>query len=108
MVESLILAAALLCCTLGMACLALAMKNHWRQVRGDRVLLNSAQWRLRLLGAGLISASLYLCLLADHPTMALLVWVMTLAGSSLLVAFTLTYKPLLLLPLVAWIQTKDE
>ena len=102
MVESLILAAALSCCVLGMAWLALAMKTHWQQVLGDRPLVREAQFTLRLLGASFIALSLLLCLLADHPTMAILVWVMALAASALLVAFTLSWKPTLLSPLVAW------
>jgi hypothetical protein len=107
MVESLTLAAALLCCALGMAWLALAMKSHWQQVLGDRPLTKNAQFGLRLLGASSITTSLLLCVLADHPTMAILVWVMALAISAVLVAFALSWKPALLLPLVAWKNTKS-
>ena len=38
-------------------------------------------------------ASLLLCLRADHASMAVLVWVMSLAAAALLVAFTLAWRP---------------
>jgi hypothetical protein len=46
-----------------------------------------------------------LCLRADHPTMAVLVWVMALAGSALLIAFPPSWRPRRLRLLVAWVRS---
>lgn len=108
MVESALHASASLCCVLGMAWLALAMKTHWQQVRSRQALPPKAQRRLRLLGATAIGSSLLLCLGADHPSMAVLVWVLTLAAGALSVAFTLTWRPSVLAPLVAWIPHSGD
>lgn len=92
--EALTLAGAVLVCVLGMGWLALAIDTHWRQVRGREVELTArAVTVLRLLGAGALLASVLLCLRVDHASMASLVWVMTLAASALLVAFTLAWRP---------------
>lgn len=88
----LILAAMLSLC--GMALLALAMEVHWGQVMHraardaliDRILL-------RVLGAAALLLALLACLVADRPSMAVLVWVMLLAAAAVLVAFTLTWRP---------------
>lgn len=77
----------------GMAWLALAMDVHWAQVRGEAVVQTPALVRgLRLLGALGLSLALLLCLCVNHPGIAVLVWVMMLAASSLLVAMTLTWR----------------
>jgi hypothetical protein len=60
---------------------------------------------LRGLGALALMAALVLCLAADHASMAVLVWVMTLAGAALTIAFTLTWRPRLLIPLVVGVRT---
>lgn len=102
MPDALLLAAALLCSSAGFAWLALAMEVHWQQVRGPQPPARSTVLALRLLGAAALAASLLLCLRADHGSMAALVWVMGLAASALLVAFTLSWRPRALAPLVAW------
>jgi hypothetical protein len=56
-----------------------------------------------LLGACALVLSLLLCLMADHVTMAPLVWVMSLAAAALIVALTLAWRPRLLLPFVIWV-----
>lgn len=89
---------------LGLAWLALAMEAHWEQVRGTDALKARTVVLLRSLGTLSIGAALVLCLVADHPSMAVLVWVMSLAGSALVVAFSLAWRPRLLSPLVAWAQ----
>ncbi len=92
MAEPLLQTLAVLCCYCGMGWLALAMKTHWRQVRGTplypRTLL-----RLRTAGLGALLAALGLCLGANHVTMAPLVWAMSLTAALLLVAFTLAWRP---------------
>jgi len=76
----------------GMACLALAMETHWKQVHGDRS-HNGVMQRLRMLGGCCLATSLALCLCVDHASMAILVWVMVLTASALVVAFALTWQP---------------
>jgi uncharacterized membrane protein len=97
------LCAAVLCNVAGLAWLALAMDVHWRQVRGAQPRSRRAVATLRGLGIAMLVFSLFLCLLVDHPTMASLVWVMVLAAAALAVAFTLTWRPRALAPLVAWV-----
>lgn len=98
--EALLLTAAVAACLAGMGWLALAMDVHWRQVRGGDIVPAAAR-RLRMLGAAGLSVALVLCLMADHATMAALVWVMALAVSALAVALALSWKPRLLRAL-AW------
>ncbi|HEY0917036.1 MAG TPA: DUF3325 domain-containing protein [Solimonas sp.] len=91
--DVLMLAAALVSSAGGMAWLALAMKGHWQQVCGGAGPSRAAVLALRTLGALALTASLWLCLAVDHPSMAVLVWVMSLAAAALAVAFTLTWRP---------------
>lgn len=77
----------------GMSWLALAMKPHWVQVRGDGAPAAPPSRRLRTFGASSLLISLMACLAADHLSMACLVWVMTLSATALLVAMTLSYAP---------------
>jgi hypothetical protein len=84
----------------GFAWLALAMDSHWSQVRGTAHAPSTKA--LRVLGALALAASLAVCLAADHPSMAALVWIMTLTSGALAVTFTLSWRPRLLAPLVAW------
>jgi len=93
MVEGLLLLAASLSALCGMGWLALAMKPHWEQLRGGTALSDLMRRELRALGSAALFASLLLCLLADHASMAVLVWMMSLTGASLIVAFTLAYRP---------------
>jgi hypothetical protein len=101
MVKALLLIVAFLICTSGMAWLALSLEAHWRQLRNGPPSLASVR-QLRLMGWTAIIGSLPLCLAADHASMAALVWIMTLAASALSVAFSLTWRPRLLAPLIAW------
>lgn len=97
--DALLLAAAMLAATAGMGWLALALDVHWEQVRGADPLAPSTARLLHALG---LAASLALCLTVDHASMASLVWVMALAAAALAVAFTLTWRPRWLGPLVVW------
>ena len=104
LMKALLLTLALAVCTLGMAWLALAMEVHWQQVRGPGEPPRAGVVRaLRVLGYGAIGTSLLICLRVDHATMAALVWVMAIAGAALAVAFTLSWRPGVLAPLVAWV-----
>ncbi|MFT3954511.1 MAG: DUF3325 family protein [Piscinibacter sp.] len=99
-----LLAVALLLSTCGLGWLALAMESHWQQVRGDPAAGRGTVQLLRVLGAAALLLALLLCLRADHATMAVLVWVMALAASALLIAFSLSWRPRWLRPLVAWLR----
>jgi hypothetical protein len=95
---------ALVSCIVGCAWLALAMDVHWRQVRSDIALTRAVEFTLRILGAGALIGSFALCLAVDHASMASLVWIMGLAAAALVVAFTLSWRPHLLAPLVLWVR----
>ena len=92
MPDGLMLLAALLANVAGMGWLALAMDAHWRQACGDASRSAALTTGLRVLGAGAIAVSLALCVAVDHPTMAALVWIMTLAAAALAIAFTLSWR----------------
>ena len=90
---SLVLAAAALSALAGMAWLALAMEVHWEQVHGEVPRSPRRVRALRILGTLGLVGSLALCLVADHASMAALVWVMALAGAVLIIAMTLAWRP---------------
>ena len=81
---------------LSFAWLALAMDAHWMQVFKKTKPSPFTRVALRCMGALGLLVSLGLCLLADHPSMAALVWIMFLVGSAMLVAMTLATRPRLL------------
>jgi hypothetical protein len=75
---------------------------HGRHVRGAAPLTPGRATLLRMGGTAALCASLLLCLRADHVTMAPLVWVMSMTGAALTVAFALAWRPRWLAPLVFW------
>lgn len=89
--SSMLLIAAAAAALVGLAWLALGMDVHWAQVHGDAATPPST--RLRWGGACALALSFVLCLKVDHATMAVLVWVMLLAGSAVGVAMTLSTRP---------------
>ena len=108
MLTAVLLSVAVLCSVLGFACLALAMDVHWEQVRGPHAAAPGTTRTLRVLGVVGLVASLAICLVADHASIAALVWVMALAAGALVVAFTLSWRPRLLAPLVAWAPARGK
>lgn len=102
MPDALLLLAALLVTVLGMGWFALSMEVHWAQVRGGAPLSKGASSTLRLAGGAALLLSLVLCLTVDSPSIAVLVWFMALAGSTLAIAFTLTWRASILGMLVFW------
>jgi hypothetical protein len=98
------LVAAAVCGFIGMAWIALALPAHWQQVRGSKSVAPGAVKALRALGSGALLLSLIACLMADHASMASLVWFMLLTASALAVAFTLSWQPRWLAWLVAWVR----
>lgn len=103
MVEIVCWIAAIFATMLGMASLSLSLPNHWRQVTGIETSLPSPseQRGLRIFGYLSLVLSLVLCLAVDHPTMAVLVWVMLLALAAKGVASILTWRQHWLKPLVS-------
>lgn len=85
---------------IGLSWIALSMDVHWRQIRGSHPLTARTLLVLRTLGVLALILSLSLCLRADHASMASLVWIMSLAAAAFSVAFTLTWRPHWLAPLI--------
>lgn len=86
---------------MGMVWLALAMEVHWAQVMHRPAHeVPAARRQLRRLGGVALPLSLLACLMADRPSMAVLVWVMLLACSAVVVAWVLAHRPKLLA--LAW------
>ncbi|MBO9661585.1 DUF3325 domain-containing protein [Dokdonella sp.] len=90
MSDGVLLLAAWLAGFAGMGWFALAMETHWRQACSEAAGPPAA--RLRAAGTIALTASLALCLYVDHPSMAALVWVMSLAAAALAVAFLLSWR----------------
>lgn len=86
-----------------MGWLALSMRVHALQVWAavPRLVISRL---LRWMGVSSLVIALGLCLAVDHASMAVLVWVMTLTGASLLVAFALAWHPHWLRVLVPWVR----
>lgn len=91
--DALLLGAALLAALAGMGWLALAMDVHWEQVCGAAAQPPGRVRLLRALGVLALAASLWLCLVVDHASMAALVWVMALAAAALTVGMALSWRP---------------
>ncbi|HEX4916396.1 MAG TPA: DUF3325 domain-containing protein [Limnobacter sp.] len=97
MPEVLLLLAAAVLSWLGMAWLALSMDVHWAQVK--QIALAQSRppaVRLKTLGYTSLLVSLVMCLLADRPSIAVLVWIMLMVGSATAVAMQLSKFPGLL------------
>jgi hypothetical protein len=93
MPDALLHAGALLAVLAGLGWLALAMEVHWAQAMGAAPRSPGTARRLRVQGALAQMAGLALCLAVDHPSLAVLVWTMALAGAALAIAFTLSWRP---------------
>lgn len=93
MAEASFASASLLCAFVGMGWLALAMKPHWTEVRGSVPHTRRVARRLRFCGGTCLALSLGGCLAADHASMAILVWIMTLSASAVSVAMALALAP---------------
>lgn len=93
MAEALTLCLAALLSLTGMGWLALSLEVHWRQLFGRQAELSAsaANW-LRLAGWTGLLLSAVLCFIADRPSMAVLVWVMLLAGAATAIALLLAWR----------------
>lgn len=103
--DSMLLLAAVAMNVAGLGWFALAMEAHWRQVRGKAPMTARTATLLRGLAIAALAGSLALCLSVDHASMAAIVWVMTLAGGALIVAFTLAWRAAWLRWLIIWVPT---
>lgn len=99
-----LLTVAVLASATGMGWLALSMPAHAQQVWG-RVPSTLASRTLRVLGGLGVMLALALFLAADHATMAVLVWIMSLTGAALAVALVLSWRPGWLRMLAPWTRT---
>lgn len=94
MSEAMWLAVAAACTLAGMGWLALSMEVHWGQAMHRAAEASSGtQHTLRVLGSLALALALLACLLADRPSMAVLVWVLLMAGSAVSVAMVLARRP---------------
>jgi hypothetical protein len=93
MLDDVWLGLALACGVCGMASLAAAMKVHWQQAHPHVPYRAERARGLRVAGSSALVLTLLFCLLGAHPTLGVLLWVMTLTASTLTVAFTLAYRP---------------
>lgn len=98
-----LLLTALLSSVAGMAWLALSMQPHVQQVWAHGCSRHTPGL-LRLLGAAGLVVALALCLVVDHASMAVLVWVMSLASGALATAFMLTWRAHWLRVLAPWVR----
>ncbi|MEM0912437.1 MAG: DUF3325 domain-containing protein, partial [Pseudomonadota bacterium] len=73
--------------------LALAMNSHWKQVFAQTGPTKPTQTRLRIMACAGLLTSLWLCLLANHASIAALVWIMLLTGAAFLIGMLLSWKP---------------
>ena len=89
MTDSLWLVTATILMFIAMSWLALSLPAHWKQVRDG--LPDSV--RLRLLGWSCVLLSGGACLQADHPSMAVLVWIMLAAVAAFSVGQLLSTRP---------------
>ncbi|MEY1661228.1 DUF3325 family protein [Isoalcanivorax beigongshangi] len=93
MIEVWLLSAALLATLIGAGWWALSLDSHWKQSGGSTRLPPTSARCLRGAGASAWLLALMLCLLADHATMAVLVWVMLLAFATASMAMLLAWRP---------------
>jgi TRAP-type uncharacterized transport system fused permease subunit len=79
---------------IGMAWIALSFSAHWQQImqrpsQQHRV----ARQLLRALGYLCVLLALLACLMADHPSIAILAWLMLSTASAFLVANIIAWRP---------------
>lgn len=98
MPDAALLAAAMIISTAGMGWLALTIRSHWEQLQNPEPLSPRGIRCLRWQGGIALFASLLLCLWVDHPTMAVLVWVMLTAAAALTIAMILSWR-------ASWLRT---
>ena len=86
---------------LGFALLALTQTRPWQQVDQTAPPTSIRRLVLRTLGGLALLLSLVLCLVRDGPSFGSLLWATAVSLAAAAVAFTLTWRPVLLRPLAA-------
>lgn len=81
----------------GFACLALSMPDNWAKAGGAADGHAGRRPGLRLCGALMLCATLALCIWRDGASFGAMLWIILLTASAIAVAFTLTWRPRLLL-----------
>lgn len=94
--EALWLVVAAISALAGMSWLALAMPEHWKQVFHAVVPASPQSGLLRLMGSAALILSALCCGMADHPSMAVLVWFMLSTAAAFVVAVLLARYPVVL------------
>ncbi len=95
MTEAVWLVVAAITALAGMSWLALTLQPHRKQVFPAELQQISTR-RLKMLGWSFLLLSAVFCFQADHPSMAVLVWVMLQAFAAMIVAMILSRRPVLL------------
>ncbi|WP_438971240.1 DUF3325 domain-containing protein [Methylophaga sp.] len=95
MIEALCLIAAAIAALAGMGWLALTSQTHRKHVFPVE-LQHVAVRRQKMLGWSFLLLSAVFCFQADHPSMAVLVWVMFQAFAAMMVAMVLSRRPVML------------
>lgn len=86
---------------LGFAGLALSMERHWLDVMCSAAVSGHVAHRLRSLACFCLAAGLVAACWRDGPAFGGLLWVMSSVVAGIAVAFTLTWRPVMLRPLAA-------
>lgn len=84
---------ALLVSLLGMLVLALSLDVHWRQLWAQPLPKTTQLKTMRLAGFSSQLLCLLICLKADRPSMAVLVWCLLMTVTALMVSALLCYAP---------------
>jgi hypothetical protein len=82
------------------ALLAASQAKNWSRLMGKSHRSQRAAWSLRVVGYGLLAASLPLALVRDGATFGSLLWGCALSAAAVAVALTLTWRPVWLRVLV--------
>lgn len=99
-VSTLVLIALSLAAYLGFALLALSQTRHWRRVGEPARLSRGRVIILRFAGGGMVGLAFILSLMRDGPSFGALLWATTISIAALAMAFTLSWRPRLLRPLI--------
>jgi hypothetical protein len=92
-VSALLLLAAAALCYGGLACLALAMPDHWLQAGGREDAAAALRRPLRRGAALLLACAYALCVTRDGASFGTLLWVVLVSACAIGVALTLTWRP---------------
>jgi len=75
---------------IAMRFLALSLPVHWKQVFVESEITQTKQYGFRIFSSLIFFISLVLFIRADHPTIAVIAWVMSLIVSAIFIAMVLS------------------